>query len=327
MATFDYNAFWWYDENGNIVGSSRSPGQLTDNQPGDTDFTPSDTLATANVGAAPDDTTGTYLGTIELTNLPGVTWVGVEQGPYTVYYANVPDSLSTSEINDLWRTQFGNPHVASTVEPSLQNTTGFVTCFAEGTLIATARGEVPVEQLRAGDLVLTARGFGAPLQPVRWVGRLHVNIARHPAPAKAAPILIKAGALAEGVPARDLRVSPEHALFLDDRLVPAHVLVNGTSIVQELWCREVTYFHVELPAHGLLIAEGTAAESYFDDGNRHLFDNHAVTALVKDFASERANGRYRAAACAPVVEDGPALERIRLGIAARAGALGAARAG
>jgi hypothetical protein len=194
-----------------------------------------------------------------------------------------------------------------------------VTCFAEGTLIATARGEVPVERLRAGDLVLTMAG-GAPLQPVRWVGHSRIEVARHRNATAVAPILIRASALGVGVPARDLRVSPAHAMFLDGVLVPARRLVNGSSIVQEFWCAAVTYWHVELDAHGLLVSEGAVSESYFDDGNRHFFDNHAVTALVKDFASERANGRYRAAACAPVVEDGPALERIRLGLAARAGA-------
>jgi hypothetical protein len=192
-----------------------------------------------------------------------------------------------------------------------------VPCFASGTLVATARGEVAVENLRVGDLVLTAHG-GAALQPVVWIGHSKVNVARQRG---MAPILIKAGALAEGVPARDLRVSPEHAMFLDGRLVPARLLVNGTSIVQELWCPEVTYWHVELPAHGLLVAEGAVSESYFDDGNRKQFDNFAITTLFKDFESERHNGRYAEAACYPLLTEGPALERLQARLAARAGAL------
>ncbi|HWT09088.1 MAG TPA: Hint domain-containing protein [Roseomonas sp.] len=189
-------------------------------------------------------------------------------------------------------------------------------CFATGTRIATARGEVAVEDLRVGDLVVTAHG-GAPLQPVVWLGHTRTNVARHPDRTKVAPVLIKAGALADGVPARDLRVSPEHAMSIDGQLVPARLLVNGTSIVQEMWCPEVTYWHVELPAHGLLVSEGAVSESYFDDGNRNQFDNYGITTLFKDFESQRGNGQYAANACQPVIQAGPALDRIRARIAAR----------
>jgi hypothetical protein len=191
-----------------------------------------------------------------------------------------------------------------------------ITCFAAGTLIATARGEVPIEALRVGDLVVTMHG-GTRLRPIVWIGHTRVDIARQTDRSKAAPILIRAGALADGVPHRDLRVSPEHAMFLDGYLVPARLLVNGTSIVQETWCNAVTYWHVELESHGLLVSEGAVSESYFDDGNRQNFDNHAITALVKDFESHRANGHYRQAACAPVLDHGSALERVRLRLAMR----------
>jgi hypothetical protein len=195
-----------------------------------------------------------------------------------------------------------------------------ITCYAEGTLIATARGEVAVEDLLVGDLVVAAHG-GAPLQPVVWIGHSKVNVARQRNRAAAAPILIKACALAEGVPHRDLRVSPEHAMFLDGRLVPAKHLVNGTTIIQELWCPEVTYWHVELPAHGLLVAEGAVSESYFDDGNRKHFDNGAIATLFKDFESERHNGRYAEAACYPLLNGGEALDRLRARLDARAAAV------
>ena len=186
-----------------------------------------------------------------------------------------------------------------------------VICFAPGTRILTPRGEVPVETLRAGDLVV-APGRGAPLKPVRWVGHTRVDIARHRDKRKVAPILIRAGALGEGVPARDLRVSPEHAFMLQGRLVPAHLLVNGSTIIQELWHRTLTYWHVELDDHGVLVAEGALAETYFDDGNRHLFDN-GVVALHVDFGAQRTGRRYAAHACAPPVldADDPALARIR----------------
>ena len=192
-----------------------------------------------------------------------------------------------------------------------------ITCFAEGTLIATARGEVPVETLRAGDLVLTAHGTAA-LKPLIWVGHTTVDVARQRNQAAIAPVVIKAGALADGVPFRDLRVSPDHSIFLDGRLVPAKLLVNGSTIVQETWCRSVTYWHIELEGHGLVVSEGAVTESYFDDGNRHLFDNAGIAAIAIDFAAHRPNGRYADAACAPQLHEGDAaLERIRARLAYR----------
>lgn len=203
------------------------------------------------------------------------------------------------------------PAMTISAPPPASPTRSDATCFASGTLIAVADGAVPVDTLRPGDLVATVHG-GPLLQPLIWVGRLHVNLARHPHPARIAPVLIRAGALGDGVPHRDLRVSPEHALFLGGRLVPARLLVNGDGIIQEIWRREVTYHHIELDRHGLVVSEGAVSETYVDEGSRHLFDNAGVTALAADAAALRGNGRYAEAVCAPVLAEGdPALTALR----------------
>ena len=84
---------------------------------------------------------------------------------------------------------------------------------------------------------------------------------------------MKKGALGHNVPNRDLRITKGHALYLDGVLIPVEFLVNHRSIIWDDHAREVEVFHIELAAHDVLLANGAAAESYRDDGNRWLFRN------------------------------------------------------
>jgi hypothetical protein len=144
------------------------------------------------------------------------------------------------------------------------------TCFYAGTRIATPTGEVAVETLRPGDLVLTADGRA---MRVNWLGRQTVSLV-FASKLRALPIRIKAGALGEGAPARDLLVSPDHAMFLHGLLIHAGALVNGTSVVRETDVPQVfVYYHVELDEHALLLAEGAPCESFVDNVDRLGFDN------------------------------------------------------
>lgn len=143
-------------------------------------------------------------------------------------------------------------------------------CFLEGTLIATPDGARAVEALRPGDLVLTGAGQA---EPVRWMG-VRKMAARFADKLRAYPVRVAAGALAEGVPVRDLLISPEHALLVEGILVNAGALVNGTSITRETDMSEhFTYYHVELSSHALVLAEGAAAETFVDNADRMHFDN------------------------------------------------------
>jgi autotransporter passenger strand-loop-strand repeat protein len=138
-------------------------------------------------------------------------------------------------------------------------------CFCEGTRIATGRGPVPVEKLRPGDRVHAP--LDGKLRPVIWVGRRSVDCRQHPHPAQVWPIRVSTGAFAPGRPGRDLCLSPDHAVFIDGMMIPVRCLVNGMTIVQEPR-HSVTYWHVELSRHAVICAEGVAAESYLDTGNR-----------------------------------------------------------
>ena len=143
-------------------------------------------------------------------------------------------------------------------------------CFMPGTDIATAAGDRAVEDLAIGDLVLTSDGLEA---PVLWIGRQTVST-RFGDPLRTLPIRVKAGALGDNMPVRDLLVSPGHALLVDDILVQAGALVNSTSIVRESDVPEIfTYYHVELEDHALILAEGVPAATFLDNVDRVAFDN------------------------------------------------------
>ena len=143
-------------------------------------------------------------------------------------------------------------------------------CFMAGTRIATPTGFELVETLKAGDLVVTFEGR---TEPVCWVGR-QTTSTTFADPLRVMPVRVRAGALGESVPSRDLLVSSDHALLVDGALVQAGALVNGVSIVREDDVPETfVYYHVELGDHSLILAEGAAAETFIDNVQRLRFDN------------------------------------------------------
>jgi hypothetical protein len=189
-------------------------------------------------------------------------------------------------------------------------------CFSLGTRILTGRGEVAVEDLRAGDTVPTR--VGGRDAPVCWIGRRTVSIARHPRPWDVAPVRVRAGAFAPGQPGRDLLLSPDHAVQVGAALIPVRYLLNGASIAQE-FPESVTYFHVELDAHDVLLAEGLPCESYLDTGNRDAFANaEGPVRLLADFA----RAVWAKCGCLPLRLDGPEVAAARRRLLARALRLG-----
>jgi hypothetical protein len=191
-------------------------------------------------------------------------------------------------------------------------------CFAEGAAIATPTGYLLVEALKAGDLVQTASGDA---RPVRWIGFRTLDLTRHRAPEYAQPIRITAGAFADNIPSRDLRLSPDHAVLLDGLLIPVKLLRNDASVVRETNCRSVTYYHVELDTHDILLAEGLAAESYLDTGNRGMFANaEQPMALHPDFGTGQSARVSRS--CRPFADRPDQVEPVWRVIAERAKTLG-----
>ena len=177
-------------------------------------------------------------------------------------------------------------------------------CFLPGSRITTPTGEVPVERLKAGDVILT---LGGEARHVVWIGsgRMIATPGRRNA---ATPVIVRKGALAENVPNHDLHITKAHGLYFDGVLIPVEFLVNHRSILWDDMAKVLTLYHVELETHDILIANGAAAETYRDDGNRWLFQNVNMGWHLPPQPP-----------CVPVVTGGPLVDAVWASLLARSG--------
>jgi hypothetical protein len=180
--------------------------------------------------------------------------------------------------------------------------TQIVICYLRGTKLRTEAGEMAVENITIGDLLVTR--FNG-IQPVKWIGRQSFDarfIKNNP---DQIPVRFAAGALGNGLPERDLYVSPGHSMLIGGTLILARNLINGITITQDEVPPTLDYFQIEFARHDCVMAEGTWSESFADGpGLRAKFHNVAeFWALHPDHETPAT-----LALCAPRPEAGPALE-------------------
>lgn len=251
MATWDV---YYYTVSGNTytyANESDTSGVTV------TDITDSSTTSVKDGDTEQDskgDNTGEFMGSATVAGTPAY-FAQASFGHIAIYVAH------------------GSAAPPTSFTTTLDTTDPWLLCFAPGTMIATPDGERAVESLAAGDLVRTAAGA---VRPLRWLGQT-TRARAFADPTRIYPIRIKAGALGENLPLRDLLLSPGHAVLLDSMLVQAAALVNGASVVREAVMPETfTFYHVELDSHDLLLAEGVAAESFLMGVEEMGFDNVAT---------------------------------------------------
>ena len=141
---------------------------------------------------------------------------------------------------------------------------------ATGTMIDVPGGQKLVEDLQVGDLVRTKdNGY----QPIRWIASRTLSAADFAADKSLRPIRIKAGALGEAKPSRDLKVSQQHCVLLDDWrceflfgqdevLAPASALLNDSTVTIDRSDRDVTYYHFMFDHHEIVYSNGVETESF-----------------------------------------------------------------
>ncbi len=233
---------------------------------------------TLTVGTVTYDTdrTPTITGTAEagstVTIMDGTTTLGT-----TTANAQGAYSFTVADANQL----SGGAHSFSVTATDLAGNTSSasnavarnVVCYMSGTRLQTQDGWKLVEQLTVGDLLKTVSGQ---LQPVTWVGHSTIDCRRQDNKQHAYPVRIAQHAFGYQLPERDLFVSPLHSIYVEGVMIPAIHLVNGLTVTQEQTEGLVTYYHVELPGHDAVFAEGLPAETYLDTTpeNRHFFSRN-----------------------------------------------------
>jgi hypothetical protein len=145
-------------------------------------------------------------------------------------------------------------------------------CYRKGTQIEVRRGARAIEQIEIGDEVVTHRGGFA---KVKWIGRMSYVKGASGWMIQTKPVLFRRSSLGENIPNRDLYVSQQHAMLVEDIFIPAKYLVNGSSIeIVTPAENDIQYFQIELEGHEAIFANGAPSESFFATPMRENFANY-----------------------------------------------------
>ncbi|WP_349934612.1 Hint domain-containing protein [Acetobacter sp. A11-2] len=206
---------------------------------------------------------------------------------------------------------------------SSTNANGEVTvCFLADSMIATPKGAMAVQDLHAGDEVLTYVGGEARTSTLSWAGMAHCTVnPALPDDMAGYPVRILANAIADDVPYKDMLLTAEHCLFFDGAFIPARMLVNGVSVFYDKSITSYTYYHIETPDHAVIMADGMLTESYLDTGNRRSFTQKGNVIQLGGAAKS-----WQADAAAPLCVERERVEAVFRQISARMGANWAAPA-
>jgi hypothetical protein len=269
----------------------------------------------ADLAPFQDPNTGEFLSTTTITNTAPSAFAGVSA--WALSFAQGSDrglnmavsSTSSTPSNTVGLNPFFGYRVMFDLADGLM---GFdpIPCFAEGTRLRTDRGEVAVEALRVGDRLVAIDGKA---KPIIWIGWRSVDCRRHPAPREVWPVRVRAHIFGPGLPQRDVLLSPDHAVFMEDVLIPIKYLLNGSTIAQVKRAR-IRYYHVELARHDVVLADGLPVETYLDTGGKSAFENSGTVIQAHPvFAGGgvEASLHWEAFGYAPLTVTGPVVDRVR----------------
>lgn len=206
------------------------------------------------------------------------------EGPsasYAYFYSGASISGATVNKGASLNAYVGSTLDKITVSSGGTVTTG-VTCFLSGSMIRTPVGDVAIEKIKIGDevSVFDWKNNAQITSQVVWIGIQELKVNSNVCEQEAGfPVRVLRNAIADGVPYKDMLITPEHCLFFQDRFVPVRMLVNGRSIFYDRSFTHYTYYHIETEQHSVIWADGMLTESYLDTGNRGGFRQNGTVVL------------------------------------------------
>ncbi len=232
-----------------------------------------------SLGTFPADIDGTTYATNDLYettfDLGGTTYSGFlvqaipTGGGATRWFLIPEDGVSPLNISSVTIQSMTSVVFIDADNAATDDTINFVVCFVAGTRLATPQGPRTVDGLRRGDLVSTLDHGDL---PILWTEETRVPASDCESDARLRAIEIAPDSFADGMPSRPLRVSRQHRLLLksriakrmfgeDEVLLAAKDLAGLPGIELVAPDDDLRFFHVLLPCHAVLLAEGIGAES------------------------------------------------------------------
>jgi Ca2+-binding RTX toxin-like protein/phage FluMu protein gp41 len=252
-----------------------------------TDAVAGDTVTSTNPDTPPTD--------VELSE------ADIEAGEVIVTY-DAPADGDTITVSAVITDAAGNTSATSSDSAG-------VICFTEGTLITTEFGEIPIEDLKVGDLIQT---LDSGLQPLRWIGRRYLDARELAGNDNLRPIRISQNVIGSENCDRDLVVSPQHRILIASRVAERmfgnaevivavkHLLaIEGVDIASDL--NHVTYFHILLDEHAIVYANKFLAESLYLGRQAQLSLSQASRAEVLALFPELASPSFIPTSCRPII--------------------------
>lgn len=263
-----------------FINSENEPGStlnLLDGRNGNAIFdvnaqiynlTPGDTLV---IGQATTDT---------------LDWKLEEDGSYSIYNADAKNAGYPS-----YDLLLSGVHLADGITPDMfeyDRNSGEIVCYLKDSMIMTKTGYVAVQDLKIGMEVFCP--VKQTFEKVTWTGNAFAKVdINNPYDDFAGyPVTIKKNAFGKNKPSEDLTVTNEHCMYINEKLIPARMLVNGASIFYNKDITEFTYYHFELENHEIVMVNDVFSESYLNTGNKGVFGNFSENDIVKSWEKDSA---------------------------------------